>query len=53
MQPLAGLDAPWMHSATTALGREEVREGGGEDKRQDLKLLHSYVANRGLEEAKE
>lgn len=53
MQPLAGLDTPQMHSATTALGRQEAKEGGGEDKYQDLKLLCSYVANGGLEEAKE
>lgn len=33
-----------MHSATTALGRQECKEGGGEDKWQDLKLLCSHIA---------
>lgn len=44
MQSLAGLDTPWIHSATTALGRQKAEEGGREDKLQDLKLLCSHVA---------
>lgn len=47
MQSLAGLDTPWIHPATTALGGQKAEEGGREDKLQDPKLLYSNVA-KGL-----